>query len=380
MQRQKLLMAGCIAILVSGCSFHHRPEIFKPPGLRNEAYLSSYNSVYQPTPLYPSDPFHRLASLRKKKRRDRDKDAVYTPTPYGMNPYLTTVPVNGAYPVAMQPQFVPAAYQSTAYGVTLAAPVAGFDQCGCDQSDNSVYGIQAGTFASAYPMAPTAYPIALEMGCGCEASTAMNCDSCADAVAPLISQPVMQFIPQAAIPQPILTPQIPQQMSPRILPPRMVAPRMPTPVVVDPTCVAPPTLMTQEPACEAPEQIIIQDPSCSIPETMWYESAESQPPQNNVLNRVPVAEPAMNPPVPPVEEFAAPADVTPYETPALESEPVSPVESGQNEFAPLPPDVDQTQRTAPLEIVPANHQQPKSVPLHGHRIVTRQVLEIPAAE
>ena len=398
MQRQNLLMAGCIAIMVSGCcSLHHRPEIFKPPGLRQDAYLSACGPIYQPTPLYPADPMHRLKSLRRKKHRN--KDSVYSPLPYpGMaypvDPCAPVAGFHGAYPVMMNPQLYSSASESVVYGIQASLPA---DDCGCDAMGGPLLGTMPAMnpYGVAVPVAPMMWA---DDSCGCQQLVEPTCDSCVNSgtsvTMPMASH-VMPVVPARPMPlQPVYkqplhsvyqhpVPVVSQQMP-------VVRPSITVPVA-DVSCLAPSDVMVSEPGCQIPQQTV--DPSCSIPDVMWMQQE--------------VSGSALNPPVPPEQtttesvEFgpspgnsdagSQPTDMTPFDDPAEPSMPSTLDESPSQEFTPLPMDVDQTswqqpiEITPPMQIVPGQTEAASNsrslqhrVVLPGHRIVTREVRPIPA--
>ena len=405
MQRQNLLMAGCIAIMVSGCcSLHHRPEIFKPPGLRQDAYLNACGPIYQPTPLYPADPMHRLKSLRRKKHGN--KDAVYAPlaypgVAYPVDPCAPVAGFSGAYPVSMNLQLYSPASNGVVYGIQAGLLS---DDCGCDVMSGALPGMNP---YGAVPVAPT---MLSEDCCGCQQSVVPACDSCVDStrshVMPAVSH-VMPVVPartmpvqsasmlmpmQSVVSQPVYQQPIYQQPMPRpavsqqmqVFSPVTSAP------IADASCMAPSGVLIDDPGCQIPQQS--SDPSCSIPDVMWM-------PQGT-------ADSVLNMPVPPEQSTveavdflpsggstdtgSKPADLTPFDNSAEQSNSDPVDESPSQEFTPLPMDVDQTSWQQPIEIAPqvqffpeqaetrANSQPSlRRVALPGHRIVTREVRPIP---
>ncbi|MCA9034730.1 MAG: hypothetical protein KDA91_06345 [Planctomycetaceae bacterium] len=360
MQRQNLLLAALVGILSSGCCLHHRPEIFKPPGLRRNASQNPYTSIYQPAPLYPMDQQSRLTSLSRKQRRELQQ--LYSQQ--ATNLY--------GQPAYAQPTFVqPAAFQ-TPYSQSFMVT----SDCGCG--------------------APAAAVMPTIMGddCGCGETISDPCQECGPAsgfpvmqmttpVMNQLPQPVIQqfYQPAPAMPSPVMhTPIMHEPVMPVPMPPATLMPAHPIPMPsYDASCTTSPIMA--DPSCHAPVFQNSFEPGCAVGQDVWYDnttSAEVPPSASS-----PVPDQTLNPPVPPEKQFRAPGTTA--------EEPVS--DEGRT-FDDMPeqtnPDFGVPEPSTPAprlneepdlfpggDINPASWQtipnQSNHTQIPGHRIVTRQI-------
>ncbi len=364
-------MAACIAILYSGCSFHHRPEIMKPPGLRQDAGANAsgiYGYPYAAAPLYPGDPFHRIKSLtRRSKRKDKDVQSLYSQTPYqmpyGAYPMVPVMPVSAGYQMGAQPvggMWVQAASdcgcettQSTAGMANVIAPGFGYqsDDCGCDTMlSDSCDACGSGVSAASYTPVPMTQPLVFPM------------QQAAATPEPMIQNPTF-YAPPAQAPH-VVAPQ----------PHHHLAPNSPSCAVPQPADCAVPV----DSSCVAPMQP--QEADCALPGEVWtYQSTATTPHVDVHFANGQTLTPMPVPDVPPAQEFH-PSSQPDGTRPAYEREIPSAVPS-EEDTAPLPPDIEQMGYLIPENAVPANPLPPvRIVPQQGQRIESRQVISIPTAE